>query len=308
MTENWPEKHASKHEIHQETQELVVGGLGSRGEYNVFSSTDNLGTVFNAFRCIQCLNFSRIEDLMGRNTKCSLKGQIKIISILCKYFLPWTCAPLSILLCVLRGAPEVKPHSSRLWGACVSWGRDKSIIFTRNHGGDGCEEVVQVSRAMKFTCREGWVLGMYGTMEGSSQETGSPKVKPCWSLREENPAPWEAEQSHPAWWHLRQPCPHQQQKPGELPSPPHPHQAPCHHAVDLQGWRWGAHCTLTLRTWMQPGGAEACPAPGVLVLTQVQCPLHAQGFSCICWHFSSPVFQRFAKLSSDLAERAPWGL
>ena len=120
MTENWPEKQASKHEIHEETQELVVGGLGSRGEYNVFSSTDNLGTVFNAFRCTQCLNFSRIEDLMGRNTKCSLKGQIKIISILYKYFLPWTCAPLSILHCVLRGAPKVKPHSSHIWGACVS--------------------------------------------------------------------------------------------------------------------------------------------------------------------------------------------
>ena len=32
MTENWPEKQASKREIHHETQELLVGGLGSRGE------------------------------------------------------------------------------------------------------------------------------------------------------------------------------------------------------------------------------------------------------------------------------------
>ena len=32
MTENWPEKQASKREIHHKTQELLGGGLGSRGE------------------------------------------------------------------------------------------------------------------------------------------------------------------------------------------------------------------------------------------------------------------------------------
>ena len=143
MTENWPEKHASKHEIHQETQELVVGGLGSRGEYNVFSSTDNLETVFNAFRCIQCLNFSRIEDLMGRNTKCSLKGQIKIISILCKYSPPWTC-PLSPSCTACSGEPPKSSHTAPVFGEPVFLGEEIKALFSQE---------IMVEMGVKKWCR-----------------------------------------------------------------------------------------------------------------------------------------------------------
>lgn len=127
--------------------------------------------------------------------------------------------------------------------------------------------MVLVSRAMKFICRDGWVLGVYKTMEGSSRETGSLKVELCCSLREESPAPQEAKQSHSASWHPCQPCPYQQQceqKPGERPSPPHPHQAPwltfkAEGGVPTAPSPWGAEC--------RPRGAETCPGPGVLGLT-----------------------------------------
>lgn len=117
-------------------------------------------------------HFFRLRIRLTKIKTCSLKELIKTISILCKYLVQTlgnTGSSLHPVLHALGNPKKEKAHSPYPRRVLISWEGDKTCSLASTNGGEEWEDVVQASRAEKFTCQAGQGSGSGTSLLGDGQ-------------------------------------------------------------------------------------------------------------------------------------------